>query len=59
MPLNILIPDTLTFGNHFIKDKFEQIDKKNKKNGINKNIYVISIIGIQSSAKSYLLNKLF
>lgn len=53
--MNILSPDDLVFGNHFIRRCFDSQKNKLK----NKRIYVISVIGVQSSAKSYLLNKLF
>jgi len=52
-PLNLVNSKTLKFGNALFKEIFEQ------EIGDMKNIFVISIIGAQSSAKSTLLNVLF
>ncbi len=56
-PINLIDGKTLKFGNEelqsFINELSDVYTKKNKK------VYVISIIGAQSSAKSTLINFLF
>ncbi len=56
-PINLIDGNTLKFGNEelqsFINELSDMYAKKNKK------VYVISIIGAQSSAKSTLINFLF
>lgn len=55
IPFNMLSENSLAFGNIYAKkamDKMKVILKDKK-------LFVISIIGTQSSAKSSLLNKLF
>ncbi len=56
-PINIIQGKTLTFGNLFIQEiisKLSEVYIKTKKQ-----VYVVSVIGAQSSAKSTLLNYLF
>lgn len=52
-PINIVNGKTLRFGSRLLKEIFAELTDQNKK------VYVISIIGAQSSAKSTLLNVLF
>ena len=55
-PINLIDGNTLLFGNSFLKTFFEEISKKIPSN---KKVFVVSVIGIQSSAKSTLMNYLF
>lgn len=55
-PIILIDGKTLTFGNPFLKNFFDEIAKDIPSD---KKIYVVSVIGIQSSAKSTLMNYLF
>jgi hypothetical protein len=56
-PINIVEGKTLKFGNPELRSFFHELNETYAKT--NKKVYVISVIGAQSSAKSTLLNMLF
>lgn len=56
-PINIVDAKTLAFGNKYLQEFCYNMSRNEKYK--NKKVYVISIIGAQSSAKSTLLNYLF
>lgn len=56
-PINIIDGKTLKFGNQELKSFIEELSIVYKQ--ANRKVYVVSVIGAQSSAKSTLLNMLF
>ena len=56
-PINLVDGKNLLFGNKYLKDFCQKLSLEKKFEG--KKVYIISVVGAQSSGKSTLLNYLF